>query len=176
MTKAFGQPFTTTASGLTHLFPTPKALAEANLTSIGLTKSRAESIRELARAVRGGSISFDGIVDSDAFLNRLCEIPGIGRWTAQYVAMRALGEPDAFPSGDVALARALALENGRELEQRAEAWRPWRAYAVIYLWNITDDSAVQLEPRRKPNKLALSKTQDATVEKIAPEYHAFTGT
>lgn len=175
MAKAFGQPFTTTASGLTHLFPTPKALADANLTSIGLTKSRAESIRDLARAVCDGSISFDGIVDSDAFLERLCEIPGIGRWTAQYVAMRALGEPDAFPSGDVALARALALDSGRELEQRAEAWRPWRAYAVMYLWNIAND-AVRLESRRKPNKLALSKTQGATVENIASEYHAFTAT
>ena len=75
-------------------------------------------------------------MDSEAFLARLCEIPGIGKWTAQYVAMRALGEPDAFPCGDLGLLRALKLESPRELEQRAEAWRPWRAYGAMYLWNL----------------------------------------
>jgi hypothetical protein len=69
-------------------------------------------------------------------LNRLCEIPGIGNWTAQYVAMRALGEPDAFPSSDLGLLRAMALGTSRDLELRAEAWRPWRAYAAMYLWRI----------------------------------------
>jgi len=75
-------------------------------------------------------------MESGAFLDRLCEIPGIGVWTAQYIAMRALGEPDAFPSGDVALLRALDLPSNRELERRAEAWRPWRAYAAMYLWSM----------------------------------------
>ena len=74
------------------------------------------------------------MVDSETFLQRLCEIPGIGKWTAQYVAMRALGEPDAFPSSDLGLLRALSLSSVRELEGRAEAWRPWRAYAAMYLW------------------------------------------
>jgi AraC family transcriptional regulator of adaptative response / DNA-3-methyladenine glycosylase II len=135
MVKAFGQPFAF-SSGLTHLFPTPETLADANLSSVGLTKARAETIRALARAVCDRRIVFDGIMESGVFLDRLCEIPGIGAWTAQYVAMRALGEPDAFPSGDVALLRALGLRNNRELERRAEAWRPWRAYAAMYLWSM----------------------------------------
>jgi 3-methyladenine DNA glycosylase/8-oxoguanine DNA glycosylase len=67
------------------------------------------------------------------------EVRSIGKWTAQYVAMRALGEPDAFPSADVGLLRALGLRSSRELEQRSEAWRPWRAYAAMYLWNIPSE-------------------------------------
>jgi AraC family transcriptional regulator of adaptative response / DNA-3-methyladenine glycosylase II len=132
--KAFGQPFSA-AGAITHLFPAPRILAEAELSSIGLTVARAETIRALARAVCQGKISFEGVVDSGSFLNRLCEIPGIGHWTAQYIAMRALGEPDAFPSSDLGLLRALGLGNSRELERRAEAWRPWRAYAAMYLWS-----------------------------------------
>jgi 3-methyladenine DNA glycosylase/8-oxoguanine DNA glycosylase len=101
-------------------------LAGAKLADIGLTGARAESIRALARAVCAGKIKFERVVDSDAFLRRLCEILGIGKWTAQYVATRALGEPDAFPSADLALLHALALGTARELEQRAEGSRPWR--------------------------------------------------
>lgn len=133
---AFGRPFPF-ANGLSHLFPAPQILGEANLSSIGMPKARAETIRAFARAVCDGRISFDGIIDSELFLARLCEIPGIGKWTAQYVAMRALGEPDAFPSTDLGLLRALALPNPRELERRAEFWRPWRAYAAMYLWTVS---------------------------------------
>jgi AraC family transcriptional regulator of adaptative response / DNA-3-methyladenine glycosylase II len=132
--KAFGKPFSGPA-GLTHIFPSPEVLADAKLTGLGLTDKRAETIRALSRAFCDRRISFDGIVDSANFLARLMEIPGIGNWTAQYVAMRALGEPDAFPSGDLGLLRALALTNSSELEKRAEAWRPWRSYASMYLWS-----------------------------------------
>jgi AraC family transcriptional regulator, regulatory protein of adaptative response / DNA-3-methyladenine glycosylase II len=135
--KAFGQPFAA-ANNLTHLFPLPEVLADANLASVGMPGARAETIRGLARVVCNGRIRFDGVTDCDAFLTRLCEIPGIGKWTAQYVAMRALGEPDAFPSGDLGLLRALDLESSAELERRAEAWRPWRAYAAMFLWNVTN--------------------------------------
>lgn len=130
--QAFGQPFS--AGNLTHIFPTQEVLAEADLSRIGLPKARAATIRALARALCNGRIRFDGIIDSDQFLEELCEIPGIGSWTAQYVAMRALGEPDAFPSSDLGLLRALDLNTPRELARRAEAWRPWRAYAAMYLW------------------------------------------
>jgi 3-methyladenine DNA glycosylase/8-oxoguanine DNA glycosylase len=105
--------------------------------------ARAETIRLLARAVCDGKIKFEGVADSEAFLNQLCEIPGIGKWTAQYVAMRALGEPDAFPSSDLGLLRAMSLENARDLERHAEAWRPWRAYAAMYLWKIFGESKVR---------------------------------
>ena len=154
--KTFGQPFHG-ASGLTHLFPTPEVLAKARLASIGLPRARAETIQALARAVCSGQIRFDGIVDSEAFLTRLREIAGIGKWTAQYVAMRALGEPDAFPCGDLGLLHALKLESSRELEQRAEAWRPWRAYAAMYLWSIAS------EYRARGSKPRSSRTPRASL-------------
>jgi AraC family transcriptional regulator of adaptative response / DNA-3-methyladenine glycosylase II len=158
MVSRFGKPFSG-ASGLTHLFPPPEVLADARLGEIGLTGARAETIRALSRAVCSGKINFEGVVDSDAFLNRLCEIPGIGKWTAQYVAMRALGEPDAFPSSDLGLLRAmnLALGSSRELERRAEAWRPWRAYAAMYLWKIASQSAA------RGNNLVSSGAKKGTV-------------
>jgi len=134
--KSFGQRISF-AHDLTYLSPTPEILADAKLTTVGLTAKRADTIRALARAVCDRQISFDRIVDSDAFLAQLREIPGIGSWTAQYVAMRALGEPDAFPSGDLGLLRALGLRKPSELEKRAEAWRPWRSYASMYLWSTT---------------------------------------
>lgn len=139
MVRAFGQPFPA-ASNLTHIFPPPQIVAGANIRSIGLPAARADTIRALARAVCDGQIRFERVLDTGAFLNRLCEIPGIGKWTAQYVAMRALGETDAFPSGDLGLLRALNLKNSRDLERRAEAWRPWRAYATMYLWSSSTSS------------------------------------
>jgi AraC family transcriptional regulator, regulatory protein of adaptative response / DNA-3-methyladenine glycosylase II len=156
LVKTFGQPFSGT-NNLTHLFPSPEVLADAELTSMGMPRARSATIRALARAVCDGRISFEGIVASDDFLTRLCEIPGIGKWTAQYVAMRALGEPDAFPSGDLGLLRALALQGPAELERRAEAWRPWRAYATMYLWNITG------EYRASGREPALAKGQKASL-------------
>jgi 3-methyladenine DNA glycosylase/8-oxoguanine DNA glycosylase len=133
MARTFGQPCSA-AGKLTYIFPTAETLAEANLRTIGLTTTRVETVRRLARAVSDGQIRFSGDMDAGAFEARLCEIPGIGKWTAQYVAMRALGEPDAFPSGDLGLLHSLGLKSSRELEERAEAWRPWRAYAAVYFW------------------------------------------
>jgi AraC family transcriptional regulator of adaptative response / DNA-3-methyladenine glycosylase II len=132
-------PFVAT-SGLTHLFPTPESLAEANLSRVGLTKARAHSIKSLARAVCHGEIQFEGIGDPDAFVHRLRLIPGIGKWTSDYIAMRAFGDPDAFPSGDLGLLRAVGLETSRQFEQLASGWRPWRAYAAIYIWADGDRS------------------------------------
>jgi len=143
--KMFGRACPATDE-LTHLFPVPEVLATADLSGIGMPRSRGETIRALARAVCDRRISFDGVVDSESFLEQLMEIPGIGKWTAQYVAMRALGEPDAFPVGDAAVLSALNLTVPAELERRAEAWRPWRAYATMYLWNTTNQSAVLSEP------------------------------
>jgi AraC family transcriptional regulator of adaptative response / DNA-3-methyladenine glycosylase II len=131
--KSFGQPYSG-ANGLAHIFPTPGVLADANLIGLGLTNKRAETIRALARAVCDGRISYERVFDSEAVLARLVEIPGIGKWTAQYVAMRSLGERDAFPSGDLGLLHALGLKSAVELEKRAGSWKPWRAYATMYLW------------------------------------------
>ena len=134
LVRAFGRPCSA-GNGLSHYFPRPEVLAEAEFQSIGLPRARAETIRAFARAVRDGHVRFEGIVEADQFTRRLCEIPGIGRWTAQYVAMRALGQPDALPAGDLGLLRALGLRGTRELEEWSQAWRPWRAYAAMYLWN-----------------------------------------
>lgn len=133
LVKAFGTPFAGTGS-LSYLFPTAEALAGGDLSGMGLTKARAETIRALSRAAVDGRVHFDGAADVESFRQRFMEIPGIGSWTAEYVAMRALGEPDAFPAGDVALQSALQLTGERASERRAEPWRPWRSYATIYLW------------------------------------------
>lgn len=149
MVSNFGKPFCP-VDGLTHLFPTAEVIADANLMKIGLTRSRAETIRALARAVSDGQIIFDHAADAGILLKQLCEIPGIGKWTAQYVAMRALGEPDAFPGGDLGLLHAMNLASSRELEHHAEAWRPWRAYAAMYLWRIASKRALHEKERTSP--------------------------
>jgi AraC family transcriptional regulator of adaptative response / DNA-3-methyladenine glycosylase II len=145
LAEAFGE---RTPAGL--LFPAADALANADYRGIGLTGARAQTLRELARAVSGGRIAFDGAGGLDSFVEQITEIRGIGAWTAQYIAMRALGEPDAFPAGDLGLLRAVAARNGRmtksELERRAEAWRPWRAYAAMQLW-----TAAAGEARTRPS-------------------------
>ena len=135
--RAFGKPISATG-GLTHLFPEPAVLADADVATVGLPRARAETIRAFARAVRDGRFTFEGVVDTEAFLARLCAIPGIGEWTAQYVAMRALGDPDVFLPTDLAVRRAagrLGLPiDPAALDEYAQRWRPWRSYAVIRLW------------------------------------------
>jgi AraC family transcriptional regulator of adaptative response / DNA-3-methyladenine glycosylase II len=131
------------SASLPHLFPTPEKLARARFNDIGLVRSRAETIRRVSSAVCDGSIVFDNAQDPDEFRNSLTAIKGSGDWTAQYVAMRALKYPDAFPSSDLGLLKAVG-ESGsagaRNLRRRAEAWRPWRSYAAMLLWNSLSNS------------------------------------
>ncbi len=122
---------------LDRFFPTPEALVEGEVESIGLPGARARTLRGLARAVLDDPGLLDPARDSVETTRRLCALPGIGDWTAQYVAMRALREPDAFPAGDLGLRKILG--NGsplreRDLAVRAEAWRPWRSYAAMAIW------------------------------------------
>jgi AraC family transcriptional regulator of adaptative response / DNA-3-methyladenine glycosylase II len=112
-------------------FPSPAQLAKAELR--GMPAVRARAIAELARAVLAGTVRLDGSQDLDAAVASLCALPGIGDWTAQVIALRALGEPDAFPAADLGLCQALAL-SPRALRERAEAWRPWRGYAAAAVW------------------------------------------
>ena len=121
------------SNGITHQFPTAEALAEAE--GLPLPKKRAETIRALARAVCEGRVRFEDVTDVPSFCKELKTIPGIGDWTAQYVALRALREPDAFPAGDLGLQKSLGVASADELEEHAEKWRPWRGYAAIYLWS-----------------------------------------
>jgi AraC family transcriptional regulator of adaptative response / DNA-3-methyladenine glycosylase II len=127
---------TTLAGRLVERFgpPRPSVLADANLAAIGLPKARAESIRGFARAVADGGIRLDAAAPFDETIGRMCELPGVGPWTANYIAMRALGDPDAFPASDLGLLKAAGISSARRLEETAEAWRPWRAYAAMHLW------------------------------------------
>ena len=122
-----------------RLFPTPARLAAAVPGELRLPGQRARALLGLARAVRDGEIVLDGSVDVELVRRRLTAIPGIGEWTAQYIAMRALADPDAFPAADLGLLKAAAWGGERpgavELLRQAEAWRPWRAYAAMLLWN-----------------------------------------
>ena len=131
---------TTLAGRLVSRFGAPRAeiLAEADLAPIGLPKARAAAICGFARAVCEGRIRFDDPlssgVSSAQMIGRMCELPGIGPWTANYIAMRAMGDPDAFPASDLGLLKAAGIASARRLEEVAESWRPWRAYAAMYLW------------------------------------------
>jgi AraC family transcriptional regulator of adaptative response / DNA-3-methyladenine glycosylase II len=139
LAQRFGEPLQAPfGEGLEHLFPTPAVLADADLSTIGLTRSRADTVRTVARALLDGRVDFRAERTLEDFATRWVALPGIGPWTAQYVAMRALGHPDAFPAEDLVLQKALPGDGTRitakALGARAQAWRPWRAYAVIHLW------------------------------------------
>jgi AraC family transcriptional regulator of adaptative response / DNA-3-methyladenine glycosylase II len=118
---------------LTRLFPSAECLARARPDSLGIVAGRAQTIRDLARAVVAGDLDFDPAGDPAALLAGLKSIRGIGDWTAQYVAMRALKYPDAFPASDLGLSKATGA-GAAGLTARAEDWRPWRAYAAMLLW------------------------------------------
>ncbi|PYQ40438.1 MAG: DNA methylase, partial [Acidobacteria bacterium] len=147
-----GRPIAGGSDGLTHLFPSPAALAAANLDGLGLTGARARALRALAQAVTEGALDLGAPVEDVAA--GLEALPGLGRWTAQYVALRALGEPDAFPAADLVLRRMAGAGGAplstRALEARAEAWRPWRGYAVLHLWRAASDV---VRPRRPVDRV-----------------------
>jgi len=135
----------TPVDGLNRLFPTPSQLATANLERAGIIAARAETIRRLARLAIEGRIAFDR---GDA-LASIRAVPGIGEWTTGYVAMRGLGEPDAFLPGDLVLRRAAGGGSPGELVRRSEAWRPWRAYAVMLLWQGESDDRKRVPGGRR---------------------------
>jgi AraC family transcriptional regulator, regulatory protein of adaptative response / DNA-3-methyladenine glycosylase II len=128
--------------GLDRAFPSPQRLCDAPLETIGLPRTRAVSLRALSAAVVEGRLSFEGGQRLETFVERAVALPGIGAWTAQYIAMRALALPDAFPAGDLVLQQRLGPSAGiarlseRATEVRSQAWRPWRAYAVLHLWHL----------------------------------------
>lgn len=137
--------------GLERLFPTPAALARADLREIGLTATRAATISGMAQAVLDGRVDFCADQSLDAFVARWVALPGIGEWTAHYIAMRALSAPDAFPAADLILRREATTDavplGTKALNERANAWRPWRAYAVIHLWRGASEALPP--PRRR---------------------------
>ena len=146
-----------TMPGLERLFPTPVALARADLREIGLTTSRAATISGMAQALLDGRVTFRAEQSLDAFVASWIALPGIGEWTAHYIAMRTLGDPDAFPAADLILRREATTDavplSTKALTARAQAWRPWRAYAVIHLWRAASD-ALPPSRARKREKIA----------------------
>ncbi len=139
LVAAHGEPLAEPEGDLTHVFPRPEALATADLTAIGMPRSRAAALSAVAAAAIADPHLFDATSGLDEAVQRLRLIRGVGEWTAQYIALRQLREPDAFPAADIGLMRAMASHEGRghssfELLDRAEAWRPWRAYAAQHLW------------------------------------------
>jgi AraC family transcriptional regulator of adaptative response / DNA-3-methyladenine glycosylase II len=142
---AIGTPVTQSAEvpGLSHAFPRPEHFKLSALAGIGMPRARAECLAGIAAAIDADKHLFDPRRDLAEAVDHLRGLPGIGEWTAQYIAMRALGETDALLAGDVGVQRRFSL-NGRrpaasELLARAEHWRPWRAYAVLHLWMAEAD-------------------------------------
>ncbi|HEX2658653.1 MAG TPA: AlkA N-terminal domain-containing protein [Polyangia bacterium] len=140
LVAAYGARLTAPGGALTHVFPRPEALASVDLSSLGMPRARAAALSAVAAAAVADPRVFDATTDLEQAVQRLRAIRGVGEWTAQYIALRQLREPDAFPAADVGLMRALAAcdagaaPSSAQLLRRAEAWRPWRAYAAQHLW------------------------------------------
>ena len=135
---AFGEPIDTPIVGLDRLGPTADRVAgvePSEIQALGVAGPRAVAIRELAAAIADGSIGLEPGGDPEAVVADLKRLPGVGDWTANYIAMRALRWPDAFPAGDLGLLKAVGGSSIRKLDAMAESWRPWRAYAAMHLWN-----------------------------------------
>jgi AraC family transcriptional regulator of adaptative response / DNA-3-methyladenine glycosylase II len=136
----FGEPIARARDEVAAVFPDAERLADAPLEALGFTRRRAGTIRRVATMASRGELDLTGPADPDETIGALLELDGIGPWTAAYVRMRAFRDPDAFPAGDLGLRRAfdrLGLDaTPRAIVERAEAWRPWRAYATMLLWTV----------------------------------------
>jgi AraC family transcriptional regulator of adaptative response / DNA-3-methyladenine glycosylase II len=153
--ERFGEIIETPLDCLNRITPTAQSLCavrSTTLANLGLPRARAESLRNLACVVARREIDLDSGIDLTAILARLIKLPGIGRWTAESIAMRALRWPDAFPAGDLGLVKASGLKSAKLLEKAAERWRPWRAYAAMHLWE-------SLKPLSNVDQRLRSKNQ-----------------
>lgn len=151
LVERLGEPVATPWPDLQRLFPSPATLAQAEgevLGQLGIVRQRQAAIVALARAVDSGQLALHPGADVAATTQALCQLPGIGDWTAQYIALRALRWPDAFPAGDVALHKALGVQGqpqpARAATALAQAWRPWRGYAVLRAWATGSISSASL--------------------------------
>ncbi|MGI8652637.1 MAG: AlkA N-terminal domain-containing protein [Geodermatophilaceae bacterium] len=176
LVTALGAPLAIPDGGVTHTFPPPEAIADADLSGLGMTNSRQRTLRDLASALTDGSISLDIGADRRAAVEGLQRLHGIGPWTAAYVAMRGLSDPDIFLGGDLIVRRAMdALSAGspsrsgadpaasiteREANLRGTDWRPWRSYAVMHLW--AHQSATRAAPSTR-----TSRTDDRPIRSTA---------
>ncbi len=137
MVRAFGETIETPFPALNMISPNAECIAHTpvpELITLGLNERRAKTLHAMAVAIHSGQLRLDYGCDSLEACNQLQNLPGIGPWTAQYIALRALGDPDAFPASDLGLMKALRLDKPSDVEKTAVAWQPWRAYAAIHLW------------------------------------------
>ncbi|MCP4899002.1 MAG: DNA-3-methyladenine glycosylase 2 [bacterium] len=143
--KAMGESVAAPWDELHLVFPTPNTVAAAtpeSIASLGIVRQRANALLALAREMNAGRLDLSPAADVEETQRRLCDLPGIGPWTAQYIALRALSWPDAWPSGDIALMKALGTSKPREADVAAEQWRPWRSYATLHLWRrLSEDES-----------------------------------
>ena len=133
----FGEPIATPFAALTRLFPSAQALARASaedIGTLGIVRQRVGALQALAREVHAGRIELHRGAPLESTLEALRALPGIGEWTVQLIAMRALAWPDAFPASDIGVMNALGTRDPKAVAAQAEAWRPWRSYAVMRLW------------------------------------------
>ena len=124
---------------LTRLSPLPTKVARASVeevASLGIIRTRAASIIALAQAFHAGTLSLEPGANPDTTIEKLVALPGIGPWTAHYIAMRALRWPDAFPKEDIAVRNKLGGVSAKQAGEISQAWRPWRSYAVLHVWNM----------------------------------------
>ena len=158
LTAAHGEPLARPLGGVTHSFPTADALAAADPDRWPLPRSRRRALAALSTALARRDVSLDGGAEREVARGRLAALPGIGRWTVEYIAMRALRDPDAFPSSDLGVRHALERlgEDGRAAaaERAAAPWRPYRAYAVQHLWASLAATATRTETSPTPERLA----------------------
>jgi AraC family transcriptional regulator of adaptative response / DNA-3-methyladenine glycosylase II len=149
--EAFGDPIETPHPELTRLSPAAARVAAASvddIASLGIIQARARSIIALAQELDSGRLTLDAGADAARTIEQLVALPGIGQWTAHYIAMRALRWPDAFPKEDIALRKRMGGVAAARAEELSQAWRPWRSYATLYLWSHADcDSSVAALPR-----------------------------
>jgi AraC family transcriptional regulator of adaptative response / DNA-3-methyladenine glycosylase II len=138
ITAKLGQPLAIPDGDLTHAFPTAEAVAAAAPDAFPMPKSRAATVQRVAAAVASGELVIDPGVDRDELRDRLLAIPGVGPWTVEYVALRALGDPDVFLPTDLGVRHALeqlgCSGEAKAAATQAESWRPWRSYALMHLW------------------------------------------
>ncbi|HYY43786.1 MAG TPA: DNA-3-methyladenine glycosylase 2 family protein [Actinomycetota bacterium] len=157
LVRAFGKPLQTPRDGVTHLFPSPEVLAGGDGTGLdpgelGLTGARRRTLAALASAVADGEVVLDAGADRAETARRLLQLPGVGPWTVSYLAMRALGDPDAFPASDLGVLKAMQRLGGpskpRDIEERSRLWSPFRAYATQHLWSALVVSNTQIRTKR----------------------------
>ncbi|MCG8416295.1 MAG: helix-turn-helix domain-containing protein [Pseudomonadales bacterium] len=155
-----GKPYDCAVEGLQYTFPEPTVLKDADLSGMGIVGQRIEAIKAVAKMLDSDELRIDCTVDTEEFVEKICSIKGIGEWTAQYIAMRAINDPNAFPHSDLILRRAATRHDetltAKQLLERAEPWQPWRAYSVILLWRhykeIKDKETKDSSAKKSPVK------------------------